>query len=101
MQEDNVHRKSTDFFLAGEPDEQREERQAEERVVLNSLPVIKEVIERLEADITFYSTNEGVSDDVLTNPAEFMHTVAGNKKAVASLKREVTILKSLVGEHTS
>lgn len=97
MQEDNVYRRQTVPQLV--PADQREIEDKERIAVIDEHPVIKEVIQRLKDDVTFYDTNAGVPDDVLLNPTEFMHTVAGNKKAVASIQREIQILEDLLATY--
>ncbi len=97
MQEDNIYRRQT--VPQAVPLQQEEAADKERLQVLDEYPLIKAVIERLNADIAFYDSNQGIPDDVLLNPDEFMHTVAGNKKAVASIEREIRVLEELVTEH--
>lgn len=97
IQEDNIYRK---VVPSRAPQEQEEDENKEKMAVINQFSVIVEVIDRLKADIAFYESNDGISDEVLLNPEEFMHTVAGNKKAVASIRRELQILEDLVEKHS-
>lgn len=96
IQEDNIYRKVVPSRV---PEEQEEDENKEKMAVINQYGVIVEVIDRLKADVAFYETNDSVPDAVLLNPDEFMHTVAGNKKAVASIRREIQILEDLVEKY--
>lgn len=98
MQEDNIYVNGSQHLM-DEPVEQKEERAKEQNEVFSELPIIAKVIKSLEESIQFYNSNDGISDDVLTTPAVFMHVVQGNKQAVAILRAEKMKLESLVREH--
>lgn len=94
--ESNLYPRSTEYFTPKEPDEQKDERESENNAVLNELVIINRVIKHLSKSIDFYESINAISDDVLTNPDEHMHTVLGNKKAVAILKSQKDQLVALV-----
>lgn len=97
VEQDNIYRKVVPSRV---PEEQEIEENKEKIAVISQFTVIAEVVERLKEDIDFYLSNDGISDDVLLNPEEFMHTVAGNKKAAASIRREIQILEDLVEKYS-
>lgn len=96
IQEDNFYRKSVPTRI---PEEQVDEENQEKLAVINQYSIIVEVLERLKEDVGFYESVDAIPDEVTLNKDEFMHTVAGNKKAIASLRREIQILEDLVEKH--
>lgn len=96
MQEDNFYRKVTP---EQRPVEQKAVEDKTSQEVKDQYSIICSAIERLKADVVFYDTNNGIPSEVLLNPTEFMHTVASNKKTVASINREISILEGLIDEY--
>ena len=99
MQEDNLMPRQGEYFGMTVPDDQTNAENKEKSEVTNELPVIDTVLKHLDKSIKFYSSVESISDDVLTNPDEFMHIVAANKLVVSILKTEKENLKTLVSEY--
>lgn len=83
-----------EFF--GEPADQKDKRTKDENQIANLMPLISDMVKRFKERITFYSTNEGITDEVLTSPEEFMHVVASNKLVVDALISEKEYLEGLI-----
>ena len=99
MQDDNVYPNQGDYFAPIAPEEQEREQQIEKADVISGMPVIQKVIEHFNERILFYSQVQSISDEVMTNPDEFMHAVATNKLTVNCLVNEKERLEGLVKEY--
>jgi len=97
MQEDNVYKRQT--TVQHTPPEQEDEEQKLSVEVMNEFPLIKEAIDMLKEDEAFFLSYNSIPDSVTLDHVEFMHTVNGNKKAVASIKAAITHLEDLVQDY--
>jgi hypothetical protein len=97
--EDDLYPRQGDYFGISVPDDQKREQETEKADVLNALPILEKVIGHLDKKIIQYSSINGVSDEVLTNPEEFMHAITANKIVVSILVSEKEALESLVKEY--
>lgn len=56
--------------------------------ILQQVPVIKQVVRRLDEKIAFYSSVDAIPAELHTKPEEFMHAFAANRLTVENLKAE-------------
>lgn len=96
MQEDNLYRRTFPQTIVPE---QAEAADKERRDVLSELPILQAVIDRLQAAVDHLGSINAIGSDVLTSPDDFMHVVAANKLAKASLEAEIVGLTALIEDH--
>jgi len=87
---------SGEFFGVPVNEEQKQEIKQDKAQAVQAKPVIKKALKYLDELIVFYGSIESISDDVLTNPNEFMHVVAANKLTKQSLVQVREYLNGLI-----
>ena len=70
------------------PVDQRRANDEEINETFQAVPLLKEIVERLDRQIAFYNSLDAVPSESLTNPEEFMHIVAANKLTIENLDIE-------------
>lgn len=99
MQEDNLYPNDGEFFGVQVSDEQTQDKEREQQEVIGSIPVLNEIVKRFDDRIEFFGSVRAYPDDVKTDPAKFMHTVAANDILVANLESERDYIKGLIDEY--
>lgn len=87
MREDNLY-PSNGAYYADEPEEQKKERDFEQDAVLSNAPQIQDAINSLREAAELYDSVRAIEAELFTDPAKFMHVVAGNKLASEILRQE-------------
>lgn len=96
---DNLLPNDSTFFFAAEPEEQVIGRQKEKAKTLEALPVIKDLIKRLDEQIQFYEKNSSIPDDVRSDPQEFLIMSNSHLLTARVLTGEKEYIKGLLEEH--
>lgn len=94
MNDDNLYPTSSQFLQ--EPADQRKERKDTEAHIGEFMPLIKDIIARLNERIAFYDSVSSISDEVKTKPDEFMHVVVSNELTKNNLIIEKEFLENLI-----
>ena len=97
--EDNLYPTSSAYMPLVKNREDVLEESKEKASVQKSLPVIKDVIKRLQERIAFYNCIDSIDSTAMTNPDEFMHIVAAHKIVRSNLEMEKQALEELVETH--
>lgn len=87
------------YFFPREPQDQIIARKKEKAQTLEGLHILHDLLKRWEEKITFYSSVKAISEEVKTNPAEFMHMVAGNAVIVEILEAEREYIRELIADY--
>ena len=95
LAEDNLY-PNDGTYINRRPAVQVEEQRKEKAKVVKEYPKIAEAIEELDEAIKHHTSIHAIGADVLANPDEFMHVVAGNKAAVAVLEGVKAKLEALL-----
>lgn len=82
-----------------EPPEQDVERKKEKARTLESLPLLKEIIQRLEERIEFYGSVDAMPKELKTSPTKFMNMHNTNELVRENLKMEKEYLQDLIDTH--
>lgn len=93
MEEDNAYLNAGSIF---EPKARQHERDKERAEVIQALPKLREIIQRLDERIKFYKSVDSIPGEVMAEPDVFMHVVAANKVAVEILETEKSLLEGLI-----
>lgn len=96
---DEMGNTESNYFGLGESADQIKARQEEKSEVLKSLELIDQIIERLEARITFYDTNKSIEVDVSTKPEEHLRAVLLAKGMSENLAQEKEWIQALRDNH--
>lgn len=100
MNDDNLYPRNG-AYRPQQPTEQKQDDAKEQAQTIKLLPILQELVERFEERIKFYGDVDAISTDYLTDPAEHMHIVYGNKVAKMNLQTELNYVKELIEEHTN
>lgn len=84
-------------LFAKEPTQQVTETSQKRTDTLAQLPLLKEVLEHIDARIAFYDSVNSVPEEVHTKPEEFMHVIAANKLTRDNLLAERGFIQSRIG----
>lgn len=74
--------------LFQQPAKQRREQEDEINDTLAAIPLLREIIDRLDERIAFYGSINCIPSEAMTNPEVFMHIVAANKLTIENLDIE-------------
>lgn len=85
--------------LPFEPASRQRARDKEKAEVLQALPKLKEIVERLSDRIDFYKSVDSIPAEIMASPDEFMHVVAANKVVVQILDTERSLLEGLIDDY--
>lgn len=96
---DNLYPNDGQYFPLSEPQDQKDEKEAEQNDVLSLIPTLKNFVERMEEKIAFYKSVDAVDEEQLLNPDEFMHVIAANKLVAQCLTAEMEYFKGLMDEY--
>jgi glycerophosphoryl diester phosphodiesterase len=98
-EESNLYPNDGQYFTLPSPVDQKKEKDQEENEVIGTIPVLKDIVKRLEERIEFYSSVKSIPDEVKVKPEEFMHTVAAYDLLVTNLTQERTYIDSLIEDY--
>lgn len=96
MDDDNLIPNPTHYFLPSEDQALASERQQEKGEVRDALPVIKDIIERFNDRIAFYSSVDSIPETQQIDPAQFMIAHKTNQAMTGVLRAEKEYLESLL-----
>lgn len=98
MDADNLYPADGSYYLPREPKDQRIARKKEDAKILESINVIKDIIDRLQNKILFYESVYSIPDDVKADPTQFLIMHNANEIVARSLQAEKEYLESLIPE---
>lgn len=101
MEDENLYPNDSTFLggVPDEPPEQDVERKKEKARTLEALPIIKEIIERLQLRIDFYGSVDAMPKEVKTQPTKFMNWHNANEIVRDNLRDEKEYLEGLLEIH--
>jgi len=99
MEEENLVPNTGNYFNGTEPTKQKVARTKEKANTLQALPVLKDLLKRLDERIQFYGSIEAMPDEVKTSPTKFMNWHNANELTRANLIAEKEYIESLLETH--
>lgn len=101
LQTDNLYPNDSTYLggVPKEPAEQDVERKKEKSRTLEALPILKEIIERLQLRIDFYGSVDAMPDELKTQPTKFMNRHTANELTRNNLRDEKEYLEGLLEIH--
>lgn len=99
--EDDLYPNDSSYFVSREPKDQNIARKKEKANVLEALPIIKEILERLTERIAFYENVRSIPDEVRLDPNAFLIMHNSNTLIAENLSNEKEYLEALLEEHAS
>jgi hypothetical protein len=99
MDDDNLMPNDGAVFSLREPEQQSVDRKKEKAQTLEALPVLKDLLERLNERIAFYGSVDAIPDEVKTDPKQFLIVHNANELTRDNLRSEVEWINGLVEEH--
>jgi hypothetical protein len=82
-----------------EPPEQKEERQKEKAQTIQAMPILKEVIKRLDKRIEFYNSVDSIPDEDKKDPTRFVNMHNANELTRNNLQLEKEYIEDLIDTH--
>ena len=92
---DDMYPRDGAVYQVTEPVEQKKERNLEKSKVMAALPLINELIERIQKRITFYDTVSSITVDAGVESGEFLRQWHANQQTKANLEEEREWIVSL------
>lgn len=96
MDEDNVYPNDSSYFMSREPRDQVLGRKKEKAQTLEALPILQDLLKRLDEKITYYEANSSIPDDVRTDPQKFLIVHNSYTIAAEHLKDMKEYLQGLI-----
>lgn len=96
--EDNLYPRSS-AYLPSKPDDRKVAEAQEKDQTLAALPIIRDVIARLDERIAFYDSRKSIPLDVRTDPMKHLIASNSNDQTAANLETEKNYLEDLVKQH--
>jgi hypothetical protein len=93
---DNVMPNEGSVFYPHEPKQQAIDRKKERARTLEALPILKDLLKRLEQRITFYESIYSIPEEVRTDPQQFLIVHNANTLMVQNLKAEAEWIQDLL-----
>lgn len=97
---DNVYPLDGQYFAPVVPQKQAEERKREINETLDQLPLLKQVIKRLDKQIAQLDTLSSIQADIKDDPATFQKIFEANKLAKAVLAGERSYIMARIERTT-
>ncbi|RYF61366.1 MAG: hypothetical protein EOO27_02335 [Comamonadaceae bacterium] len=97
--EENVYTRSTSSFIQTEPVEQKEARIRESIEIDSQIGLIQEIHAHLTSRIQHYGSIDSITITIQSKPEEFMHVVAANQLAKATLQEELNALEAIIRDY--
>lgn len=94
--DDNVMPNDGGFFYGKEPKDQRLGRKREQAQALEALPILQDLINRLEIRIAFYEAISSIPDSVRSDPDKFLIMCNSHTLAAKALSSEKEFIQSLI-----
>lgn len=86
-------------FALREPEQQAVERKKEKAHTLEALPILKDLLTRLEERIAFYGSVDSIADEVKTKPKQFLIVHNSNQLTRDNLRAEMEWITGLLEQH--
>lgn len=99
MENDDLYPSDGSYFLPKEPADQKVARQKERAKTLETINVLKDIVNRLENRIEFYASVDAMPDDVKDDPVKFMNMHNANELTRDNLRSEKEYIESLIETH--
>lgn len=96
MDDDVYPNDGSSFFMAREPKDQIIARKKENAKLLESINVLRDVVERLEARIDFYGSVDAMPTEAKADPTMFMNMHNANELVRECLIAEKEYLQQLI-----
>jgi hypothetical protein len=100
LQPDDVMPNDGTYFGLRVPEQQVIDRQKEKARTLEALPILKDLLDRLEERIAFYASVDSIPSEVKTDPAQFLIVHNANELVRDNLRAEKEWITGLLEEHT-
>ena len=97
MEDDDVTNGS--YFVPQEPKDQVIARKKEQAMALESIELLKDIVERLDERIAFYRSTEAIPDNLKTRPEEFMHLYSTYDLTAKTLESERSFIQDIIDTH--
>ncbi len=97
MNEDDIYPLDGAAFLS-EPREQVDERNKEKGKALAALPLLEDIIERLQNRIDYYGSVDAIPDDVKVDPKAFLIIHNANELTRNNLRAEKENLEGMIDD---
>jgi hypothetical protein len=99
LQEDDVMPNDGTYFGIQEPEAQSIGRKKEKAETLQALPILKDLLERMQKRVDFYGSVDAIPDEVKTEPDKFLITHNANELTRDNLRSEIEWISGLLEEH--
>lgn len=99
MDSDDLMPNDGTYFGLREPQEQATARQKEKANTLEALPILKDLLRRLDQRIAFYGSVDSIPEEVKTKPEEFLVVHNANQMTRDNLRSEKEYIQGLLEEH--
>lgn len=99
LQEDDVMPNDGTYFVPREPEQQLIERSKEKAKTLEALPILKDLLERLEERVAFYGSVDSIPSEVKTDPQQFLIVHNANELVRDNLRAEIEYITGLLEDH--
>lgn len=99
LQPDDVMPNDGTYFAPREPASQAVDRKKEKAHTLEALPILKDLLNRLQERVDFYGSVDSIPDEVKTNPEEFLRVHNANELVRSNLRAEIEWINGLLEEH--
>lgn len=99
LQTDDVMPNDGTYFVPREPEQQVIDRNKEKAKTLEALPILKDLLARLEERVAFYGSVDSIPDDVKTKPDEFLIVHNSNQLTRDNLRAEIEWIVGLLEDH--
>lgn len=99
MEPDNLMPNDGSLFSLREPEEQVVDRKKEKARTLEALPILKDLLTRLQERVAFYGCVDSIPDEVKTKPKQFLIVHNSNQLTRDNLRAEIEWITGLLEEH--
>lgn len=99
LQPDDVMPNDGTYFAPREPEQQVIARQKEKAKTLEALPILKDLLKRLNERVDFYGSVDSIPDDVKTSPKQFLIIHNANELTRDNLRAEMEFIAGLLEQY--
>ena len=98
MGDDALYARTSEYFVGSSESDEKQDKARKEQTadVMADYPVLREVIENLDASISHLKSLDALPAELQTKPEEMLHVIMANKKAAIILEVERAKLIDLV-----